>query len=157
MKRLLTISISIMLLFIACAACGSNRAETHVTTNNLPEYVSGSIQLDAIEPQYNERAFIPTKRRIYYAIPGRILDFGDPSFMETPQEEKAKEPQEMALVTFIKHYKITREDFETAVEEMRELNNRFGNDMNTEWYELPNADIIYTFDNDIINKYYRRE
>jgi hypothetical protein len=28
---------------------------------------------------------------------------------------------------------------------------------NVEDHEIPNADIIYTFDNDIINEYYRRE
>jgi len=144
-----------------CRICPTTATEaildtTGKTEGDLPVYVPGSIRLEPIDPEHNEFAFTPTKRRVYYMIPGSFFEFGDPSILETPLDEKAKEPQEMALVTFIRHYKVKREDFDKAVEERRALNVRLGNDMTNEWYELPNADIIYTFDNDIINEYYRR-
>lgn len=78
-----------------------------------------------------------------------------------PHIENNVEPQEMYLVSFVKHFKISREDFEAACEKKRlrfeELHNVNGHDISDEAHEIPNADIIYTFDNEIINEYYRRD
>lgn len=67
----------------------------------------------------------------------------------------------MYLVSFVKHFKIPREDFEKCVENIRQTYEWFhdthGDDISDEIHELPNADIIYTFDNEIINNYYRRD
>ena len=65
--------------------------------------------------------------------------FGDPS----------TEPAEMVTVAFVKRFNISKEEFELAVGK----NSKY----NDEDAELPNADIVYTFDNAIINEYYRRE
>ena len=62
----------------------------------------------------------------------------------------------MVLVTLIKHCNISRQDFDKAVKQLVEQYATSGLDMTTEDYEIPNADIIYTFDNEIINAYYRR-
>ncbi len=61
--------------------------------------------------------------------------------------------EEMLLVSFIKRYNITREEFDAAVELF--IANNAGADFNCEEMEIPNGDIIYTFDNEIINNYYR--
>ena len=37
------------------------------------------------------------------------------------------------------------------------LRDELGHDINVEGAEIPNADIIYTFDNEIINNYYLRD
>lgn len=73
----------------------------------------------------------------------------------------AKEPKEMALVSFIKYFNISKADFENKIKEVTQIfMETSGGDAfryHTEQYELPNADILYTFDNDVINEYYRYE
>jgi len=66
-------------------------------------------------------------------------------------------PDEMVLITMIKQYNLPKETLEKAVNQAAEhaLNN--GWDLSDESWELPNADILYTFDNEIIDAYYRRE
>ena len=64
---------------------------------------------------------------------------------------------EMLLVSFIKHYNIQKEDFSAAVLQLYEWTIEKGFDVYHEGAELPNPGIIYTFDNEIINAYYRRE
>jgi len=68
------------------------------------------------------------------------------------------ENPEMALISFIKHYKIKKDNFVEALQQEYEwhMTDKFY-DIYAEDFELPNADIIYTFDNEIINAYYRRE
>lgn len=65
----------------------------------------------------------------------------------------------MYTVSFIKHFHIPKDIFEQVCEELPLWYDRLydGNyDKTEEQYEIPNADIIYTFDNEIINNYYRR-
>ena len=123
----------------------------------LPVYQPGSIKLEYIDPE--QFGFVPTKRRVYYLIDGYVIELA-PEGTIAKLFEKNKdifhEPQEMALVTFVKYCKISKTDFEATIEKTKELYNKMGFDMTHEDYELPNADIIYTFDNDIINEYYRR-
>ena len=77
------------------------------------------------------------------------------------KEEVAKENNygefrdEMFLVSIIKRYNIPREDFDRALEKY--LSMRTPHELKTEFWEAPNGDIIYTFDNEIINEYYRYE
>jgi hypothetical protein len=61
---------------------------------------------------------------------------------------------EMLLVSFVKRYNITREEFDAATAKFAE---NVKNDTHTEECEVPNGDILYTFDNEIINHYYRYE
>jgi len=65
-------------------------------------------------------------------------------------------PTVMPLVRFIQHFNISREDFVAVIEEMRARAIAVGRDLYEELAELPNADIIFTFDNDIIRYFYRR-
>lgn len=71
---------------------------------------------------------------------------------------KDKEPVEMALVSFIKYCNIPKEDFVKRIDELlkqRELHDEFF--YYTEQGEIPNADILYTFNNEIIDNYYKYE
>lgn len=57
----------------------------------------------------------------------------------------------------IKRYDIPRKEFDKAVERFVAANVAMEWPMFYEEYEVPNADVIYTFDNEIINRYYRYE
>jgi hypothetical protein len=64
---------------------------------------------------------------------------------------------EMCLVTLVKRYDVPRVKFEEAVKKAAEQLIAEGRDLSDEYWELPNTDILYTFNNDIIDAYYRRE
>lgn len=72
-----------------------------------------------------------------------------------------QETGEMPLVTWIKAANISRENMEYMVERAKHcfFNEEYDKEFlaankGTEFLELPNLDIIYTFDNDLINEYY---
>jgi len=66
-------------------------------------------------------------------------------------------PPEMYFVTLIKRYDVPKEKFEEAIQKAAERYIAEGHNLTQEEWELPNADIIYTFDNEIIDAFYRRE
>jgi len=146
----------------ALSGFNSAGSETRVelVENEPPVYSTGSIVLEPEEFIGSDFCFKPTKRRIYYKIPGTILDLvPESAIIELFEKDKDiyTERDEMALVTLVKYCDIPKEDFERAVEKMREWSLSSGVDLSLEDNELPNADIIYTFDNEIINEYYRRQ
>ena len=99
-----------------------------------------------------------TKRYVYYAINLFTLPIpAEAVGIYFDELWHSAEPTEMAFLTFIKEYSIHKEVFEEAIRVEWEDRNHLGLDMTQEEYELPNPDIIYTFDNEIINAYYRRE
>lgn len=63
----------------------------------------------------------------------------------------------MLLVTMIKRYNIPKEAFQSVVDYYIQLCQKLDQDMLHEEYEIPNVDVIYTFDNEIINRFYRYE
>ena len=63
----------------------------------------------------------------------------------------------MQLASYLKRYQIPREEFDKAAEKFIANGKAAGWDTTQEEYEVPNGDIIYTFDNEIINQYYRYE
>ena len=90
-------------------------------------------------------------RSVYYGFSGFIGDLG--KFVPIHGDKK----DEMELANFVKANNIKKEDFIAAVQKDYEFLLLRGEDIYYEGNELPNADIIYTFDNEIINAYYRRE
>jgi hypothetical protein len=96
---------------------------------------------------------------VYYVIPGSIQALvadGEASQVWLAENGSPEDPQEMLVVSYVKAFNIPKEDFVSAIEEDRQACINLEQDLNDEMWELPNADIIYTFDNDIINYYYRR-
>jgi len=108
---------------------------------------------------YNDREYI--HRFIYYDIPDRIYSSvehdGISLLIDGGYFHEFDEEPEMALVSFIKYYNIKKDDFIAAVQQQYEWALDKGRNIYDEDCELPNPDIIYTFDNEIINAYYRRE
>ncbi len=76
-----------------------------------------------------------------------------------PNAEHLKEPDEMALVSFIKYFNIPKTHFEAKIEELKQARQDEGEKFYhyTEIGELANAEILYTFDNEIISNYYLYE
>ena len=111
---------------------------------------------DRIEPYYEDNR---KYRSIYYTIlSGEFADLVE-GYMkwEADFEESinTSEFPEMMLVTFVKSFGIPKEKFEEAIRNYMNHNIKYDIDMTFAPFEPPNADIIYTFDNKIINAYYR--
>ena len=124
---------------------------------HLPKHVPGSIILHPTERHWS----LPPMRfrHAFYDIPSTVVNLVDVS------EYNAWEPFAILysnedineLMRFVQFFDISREDFDAAIESMRQSYIRWGYDLTDEQYELPNADIIFTFDNDLIRYFYRRE
>ena len=113
-------------------------------------------------------------RSIYYSIAAPFVDLVDEDTYwdwlknETPYRKfPMGDVNEMAMVAFIKRFNISREDFDKANKKHKEILLEYGGiaimnpaaddpyyDRNIECKEVYNADIIYTFDNELINSYY---
>ena len=89
-------------------------------------------------------------RSVYYGMSGAIGELGE----YFPFHDKS---DEMEMANYLKANSVKKEDFIAAVQKNYEHSVEMGWDIYAEGGELPNADIIYTFDNEIINAYYRRE
>jgi hypothetical protein len=129
--------------------------------NGLPVYVDGAIPLvseDEFEPVRYTRHY----RRAYYTVLGEFLGLVPQNDLEkwttsyVANSSSNVEPTEMMLVSFVKHFNIPRAEFDKGVEALIHHWTSIGVANTNELHEIPNADIIYTFDNKIINEYYRR-
>lgn len=135
--------------------------ETLPAPVSLPEYRPGSVQL---EPQDQDEFSFERKYRLaYYRIWGYftecLTEEETADYMQWVDEynkstDYGETQEEMLLVTYIKRYNISRAEFDAAVEKMQvEMPPEDG--VIYEESEVPNGDIIYTFDNEVINRYYR--
>ena len=139
------------------------------TQNGLPDsYVGGTD--DEFNSPFDDYKY----RAIYYSISEPFAQLVDKDVYwdwldnETPYRTFPLENiEEMAMVAFIKKFNISREDFDKANEEHKRLLLEYGGiaimnpaeedpyyDRDIECREIYNADIIYTFDNELINSYY---
>ena len=98
-------------------------------------------------------------RDLYYGMfEGGHELFADPYAFDKLNDYYGRDwPDEMMLVTLIKQYDVPKNKFEEAVKAAAKKMISRGADLSEEGCELPNADILYTFDNEIIDAYYRRE
>jgi|GEM_PF-6820881 beta-lactamase regulating signal transducer with metallopeptidase domain len=135
--------------------------ETLPVPVSLPEYRPGSVKL---EPQDQDDYSFERKYRLaYYGIWGYftecLTEEETADYMQWVDEYNkstnyGETQEEMLLVTYIKRYNISRAEFDAAVEKMQaEMPPEDG--VIYEESEVPNGDIIYTFDNEVINRYYR--
>jgi hypothetical protein len=141
------------------AATQTPTTTPETTEGNIPEYVPGSIKLESDELIGSDFSYTPTKRRVYYSVTAEIIELipaGTTDELFEKNKDIYTEPTEMRLVTVIKYCNIPKADFVAAMEREKAHRLAVGDDLTLEDNELPNADIIYTFDNEIINYYYRR-
>ena len=149
-------------------ATASATETTSATTTTLifTIYPPNEILLNEINEQdYLEDedfGWVPCYRDTYFSLPGWLTRMVAPDQRIEFQEycESSKDGSDrMAVALFVKYFNIPKSEFEKGEREDWEACVRIGFDMTTpkENNEPANADIIYTFDNDIINAYYRRE
>jgi len=186
MKRFVFALIVIILLFTACKAQTPNVGsttdksleitETTIQTSRttiwrtnpdtgLQEHVPGNVIIDP-GSEYDQ-GFKVSYRQIYYTVPLSYMDFlgidqGEAGTLLQARGENRnwEEPHEMDLVFLLKKFNVPKEKFIELVKKEEERAKQFavsGTDVDTEEFEIPNPDIIYTFDNDVINEFYRRE
>jgi len=129
----------------------------------IPVYAPGSVKLAEVDLTLGVFAmypFMPTKRHIYYGLPHWLEELAPDNgsaFVDKLEAEKdGSEPEEMVAVSFVKYYNIARADFKKAEKKALQFNKKMEDDSCSEAYEVPNADIIYTFNNMLIDYYYRR-
>ena len=183
MKKLLIILLALLILgacdFAKPVVPVLTTSEVSVATNvEWLTYAPKDIKLIPDEQFLNDEnyGYIPKYRRVYYDfdlvtnVTGiqtdlvkdkkALWEFYDMIVEERRANGGGYEIDEMYLITYIKHFKIPKEAFEKAIEEKKHfcVSSGFYNiNPESEVWELPNPDIIYTFDNEIINAYYRRE
>ena len=122
--------------------------------NEPPKYIPGSIKLhDGILEGYNG-----THRFVFYGVPGYIADLAEnKEIVEKFLEFYELNDETMFIKDFVKHFNVPKEKFTQAVEEHKQFLLDYDIDIMDEEYELPNAEIIYTFDDKIISEYYQRK
>ena len=120
----------------------------------LPTYVPGSIKLYPLD----EKLWPDGK-------PYRDCWYMDPTSFKLGQTSKEinyfinnvkRNPEKMLCVQY-KYFNVKKEVFIAELERVRKFRESLGADLSSEEMELPNADILYTFDDKIINYYYRHE
>ncbi len=147
-------------------------ADNAVVPDVIPEFDETEVKMLSLDEFFTHGIYFksnPKYRSRYYQIPpgefqslvskDDVTEFK--SVFVYPVWDSGEQPDEMYLVSFIKYFKIPREDAEKALDEYiarleQSVKDGYIKDISTEQYEKPNLDIIYTFDNEIINNYYGR-
>ena len=139
-----------------------------------PTYVPEDISLfpDEYFLQDVNRGYVRKYRECYYNYSNWFMELYRDSelpWIDLPSRHYGPnaeyiETDEMDIVVLIQHYDIPKEVFIKALEKEKQRWLHYwrverGEDIpfDSEGSEWPNPDIIYTFDNEIINAYYRRE
>ena len=159
--KIYCILVALAILFLFLCSCGGE--EIAPTTE---ESTSSSMSLRLPMPEdivlMDDPAarldvdFEPKYRIVYLeGLPGPIGFLHEEPEYELPVHDMENDVMQMA--NYLKYNNIKKENFIAAVQQMYEMYLDSGCDITEEEYELPNADIIYTFDNEVINAYYRRE
>ena len=183
MKRFILILVFVVLAFSACkiSAPDNDSATTAATTTEaistvrttvwrtnpdtgLQEYVPGNVQLSPEHDYFEGCESSDEKcsyRRIYYVIPGTFVDYyGERAgaFSESYYSKASEtEINEIAILSLIRYFDMPKETFIELNNQEASLNALLAEYLDEEQMEVYNPDIIYTFYNDIINEFYRRE
>ena len=180
MKRIWIFLVVLLLTFGACNIMQEPELEVSVTTTEentsieWPTFAPKDIRLDpSVCLPLDDWGTVGKYRTAYYGISWWINSCADKTKLAEISDQLNQrhydtedgygffETDEMDLVAVIKYCEIPKEDFLIALEDgMRwALTLRDYDDIafDKEDAEFPNLGIIYTFDNEIINAYYRRE
>ncbi len=181
MKKLNTI-ILIFFIVLSFAACtnGNQQETTTVAENKQSASVDETIYADIdsknesdnlkeTEASYSGGGELTLQkyRSIYYSIPSPFWDIVDENSRQDIYGEYWEQPYSqintMRMKIFVEEYNVPREKFDAANAEWARIvkERLYGTPVinpqdfvNQEFNEVYNADIIYTFDDEIINEYY---
>ena len=167
-KSLILTFVLLISAAILLTACSNNSDKVE---KDLPVYESGSIALVPQDEDFHD--FERPYRLQYYGCrlyelseflldEKQLNDYCDWSNKYYKETNCYENLEEMIVVSYVKRYNIAREDFEKAVEALLKKDKQDGDLYATdgrfnERNEPLNAEIIYTFNNDIIDEYYRYE
>lgn len=179
MKKFIKITISLILVissFFVVSSCSTNsnmnspKTSTPITNSNSYNVVNNndSNSVSQSENDVGGGTISTRKYRVnYYDIPYQfVLIVGEDAYWEWDEQYNNENPDEtniMVMKRFIEHFNIPRELFDKAnLEWAKVILNKMGSRpnmnpkdfANQETDEVYNADIIYTFDDEIINEYY---
>ncbi len=180
MKKLNTIILLffIILSFVACT--NENQQETTTAENKQSASVDETIHSDIdsknepdnlkeTEASYSGGGELTLQkyRSIYYSIPSPFWDIVDENSRQDIYGEYWEQPYSqintMRMKIFVEEYNVPREKFDAANAEWARIvkEKLYGTPVinpqdfvNQEFNEVYNADIIYTFNDEIINEYY---
>ncbi len=177
MKKFLILNIILVILLISLTSCFSERniveisSTTQHDTEPLPSKVNIEEKKQTNQPSIDDigGASITTRkyRDRYYSVPYQFAVLvGTDTFWEWDSQYDSEEyaaNDKMVIKEFVQYFNISREDFDRAnLEFAKVVIKGFGGTpvmnpkdfANQEIHEIYNSDIIYTFDDTIINDYY---
>ncbi len=178
MKKLINIVIPVLILSLCLFGCGKNNTEENVTTTDVQigqtEASTTTPNAPISDSTQNQQEdigggdILQDKYRLcYYHVPYHFTLLVDREEFDKWKEEiylvYPNETNEMVMKSFIQDFNISREDFDKAnhdraldfSQENQEVPVMNPKDyVNQEMWEVFNGDIIYTFDDEIINEYY---
>ena len=173
MKNFISFLLSIILCFSAlCLISACNKElnkETTATMQNFTSTTSDSLSAtNNNESDIGGADLLPRKyRNNYYQIPTFFSEIVDSDmFLKWEKEYYLNNYPDntniMVMVDFIKEFNISKEDFERAnLEYAHFIDETYSHICldpqdyaDQEMQEIYNTEIIYTFDNDVINEYY---
>ena len=180
MKRIFAVVMSLALI-VSTAACGKKTEEAEAsttamqTTGNYVNSMQAAAQNEEIYANVSEKnkndvggGYIESKkyRQRYYTIPYDFALLVDQDELSEWEAEIYKtdpdETNKMTMVLFIQHFNISRENFDRTNLALAKSFAEWGDKPtmkpqdyeNQQPFEIYNSDIIYTFDDEIINEYY---
>jgi hypothetical protein len=178
-KKILAVLLLSLFLLVSCNN-DINRDPTTTTTtipnktsltltskNNASSYASPQTKIwkinwDTFEMQDTSVTYEdytpPKLRERFYTITAFHSNIvGSETCLKWEKTRDPSDESEMRMVSFIKHFDITREKFDKANQEFSKSWKESGLDQNSEPGEIFNADLLYTFNNAKINDYYGRD
>ena len=163
-------SVFLIMVVILCFSACINKSQT---SQNETEAKESTTSVTVNEPPLTENDIgggeltLQKYRSIYYSIPSPFWDVIDENSRNDIYGEYWEEPYNeintMRIKIFVEEYNVPREKFDAANAEWARIvkEKLYGTPVinpqdyaNQEFDEVYNADIIYTFDDEIINEYY---
>lgn len=179
MKKINSIMLIVFVLLSFASCTNKNHQETTLKNNqtvSIDESVYSDASLQNKSDNFKEQEdsgvgggelTLQKYRSIYYSIPSPFWDVVDENSRNDIYGEYWEQPYSeiniMRMRIFVEEYDVPREKFDAANAEWARIvkEKLYGNPVinpqdyaNQEFNEIYNADIIYTFDNEIINEYY---
>lgn len=180
MKKLNKIILIFFIILTFASCTNKNQQETTTAKNQQSTSVDETIysetdsknepdNLKETEASYSGGGELTLQkyRSIYYSIPAPFWDIVDENSRKNIYGEYWEQPYSeiniMRMKIFVEEYNVPREKFDAANLEWARIvkEKLYGNPVidpqdyvNQEFNEVYNADIIYTFDDEIINEYY---
>lgn len=179
MKKLISVFIAILIFSICVVGC--DKSDVVETTTSTKTQEEQSKMQELTKKQETNLFFEETTqgdigggeivqekyRQCYYRISYQFAQLVDKTELRAWKEEtfvnSPNDTNEMIMKLFVQDFNISREDFDKANAELAKwVSETLGevavmnpkDYVNQEMFEVYNSDIIYTFDDEIINEYY---